>query len=144
MLIKIAVSLDLNWKREWYSINIKLVQFSLVTKISAENIFFKDRFGSSVCELHIYLYSFDVCFNVILIPFLLASWGTFSFNKLGAEDLFWKVKIRHADVTSQSELVLSDGGSDCGDVSLLLDAHVGVLIFPTDPEEFLEFLMICL
>ena len=33
---------------------------------------------------------FDDCFDVVLIPLLLASWGMFSFRKLGVEDLFWK------------------------------------------------------
>lgn len=78
-----------------------------------------------------------VGFNVILVPLLLASLGTFPFNQLGVQDLFWEARVRHADnVTSPSELVLGNDGSHGGNVSLLQDAGVGALVLPADPKDF--------
>ena len=48
-------------------------------------------------------------------------------------------------MASPSELVLGDGGSDGGDVSLLQDAGVGASVLPANPEDFSEAsLVICL
>ncbi|KAK1884171.1 BTB/POZ domain containing protein KCTD9 [Dissostichus eleginoides] len=65
--------------------------------------------------------------------------GPFPFNKLGGKDLFWEARVRHADnMASPSELVLGNGGSDGGNVSLLQDAGVSAPILPANPEDFWE------
>ena len=60
--------------------------------------------------------------------------------------MFWETRVRHSDdMASPSELVLSDGGSNGGDVSLLQDAGVGAPVLPANPKDFLEAsLMVCL
>ena len=49
------------------------------------------------------------------------------------------MRFRHSDnVTSPSQLVLGNGGSNGGQASLLQDAGVGASVLPTDPEDFPE------
>lgn len=80
------------------------------------------------------------------MPLFLVSWGTFPINKLVVQYLFREVRVRYVDnMTSPSESVLGDGGSDGRDASLLQDAAVGASILRTNPEDFsVVSLMICL
>lgn len=85
---------------------------------------------------------------VLMLSLYLFFWppGTFPFNKLRVKDLFWEGRVGNADnMASPSELVLSDGGSDGGNVSLLQNAGVSSSILPAYPEEFPGVpLMMCL
>lgn len=107
--------------------------------------------GHPVCchvfpSFKVYVALFYICLNVVLMPLLPDSRGTFPFNKLRVKDLFWEARVRHADnMASPSELVLGDGGSDGGDVSPLQNTGVSSSILPAYPEEFPEApLIMCL
>ena len=87
-------------------------------------------------SFHVDVALFKVCFNIVLKPLLLTSWGPLSFNKLGVKHLFWEARVRHSNnMARPSELILGNGGSDGENVSLLQNAGVSAPVFPADPQD---------